>query len=104
MTRIDMTDLERKKLSELGKTKTTTLWQPWSTVPENEYVLISFYWKKGKPWYEEGEKWDIGIGLTDDRNGRYVDLIHLDLEDFDAVWMPLPAPYRGGGINELATD
>ena len=69
-------------------------WQPWSTVPENTDVLIAFYWKEGKEWYEEGATWDTGIGHTDDRNGRYVDIIHLDLEDFDAVWLPLPAPYK----------
>ena len=97
MPRIELSELERQKLARAGAESIKPAgWQPWSTVPENEYVLISFYWKKGKEWYDESEEWDIGIGLTDDRNGRYVDVIHLDLEDFDAVWMPLPAPYKGG--------
>ena len=69
-------------------------WRSWSTVPENTNVLIAFYWKKDKEWYEEGATWDIGIGCTDNRNGRYVDIIHLDLEDFNAVWLPLPALYK----------
>lgn len=70
--------------------------RPWSTVPEDTWALVSFYWKKEKVWYEEGQEWDIGIGRTDDRTSRYVNVLHLDLEDHDAVWQPLPKPYRGG--------
>ena len=97
MPRIELTDLERQKLAKAGADSILCAngWRPWSTVPENTWVLVSFYWKKGKEWYEEGKEWDIGIGRTDDRTGRYVDVLHLDLEDFDAVWMPLPAPYKG---------
>jgi hypothetical protein len=90
MTRIDMTDLERKKLSELGKTKTPNLWQPIETAPKDKLVLIAYYWKKDHYFYEENKEWSITIGLYNDE--RYIDVAHLDLQEMDAVWQPLPEP------------
>ena len=65
-------------------------WQPIETAPIGQYVLIAFYWKKYKEFYEDGQPWDIGCGTY--TGGRYVDQLHLDLNDMDAVWMPLPKP------------
>jgi hypothetical protein len=98
MPRIELTEVERLALAKAGADSILCAngWRPWSTVPENTLVLVSFYWKKGKEWYEEGKEWDIGIGRTNDRTSRYVNVLHLDLEDHDAVWQPLPKPYRGG--------
>ena len=68
-------------------------WLPIETAPIGQYVLIAFYWKKYKEFYEDGQPWDIGCGTY--TGGRYVDQLHLDLNDMDAVWMPLPQPPEG---------
>ena len=72
------------------------MWQPIETAPIDQYVLIAFYWKKGKTFYEPGATWDIGCGTY--TGGKYVEQLYLDLEDFDAVWMPLPEPPKGEGL------
>ena len=92
---IEMTELERKKLADAGRQSISCThgWQPIETAPIGQYVLIAFYWKKYKEFYEEGQPWDIGCGTY--TGGRYVDQLHLDLNDMDAVWMPLPKPPEG---------
>ena len=35
MHRIELTEIERKKISELGKIKTPSLWQPIETAPKD---------------------------------------------------------------------
>jgi hypothetical protein len=94
MPRIELTEVERLALSKAGAQSISCNngWRPWSTVPENTWVLVSFYWKKGKEWYEEGKEWDVGIGRTHDRTELLVDVLHLDLREMDAVWQPLPQP------------
>ena len=64
-------------------------------------MLIAFYWKKNSHWYDPSENWDIGCGTY--HGGRYVDQIHIDLEDMDAMWMPLPQPPKKEDGNVFPT-
>lgn len=95
MTRIELTELERKKMADAGRQSIpcTNGWRPIETAPKGKCVLIAFYWKKGHELYEPNQTWDIGFGTYN--GGRYIDKIHVDLDDFDAVWMPLPKPPTG---------
>jgi len=68
-------------------------WQPIETAPKDKLVLISYYWKEGQYFYEENEEWSITLGIYN--GGRYLDVAHLNLQEMDAVWQPLPEPMKG---------
>ena len=69
-------------------------WQPIETAPKGHYVLIAFDWKKDQYHYEPNQEWCIGCGTYTGR--RYIDQLHLDLDEMDAMWMPLPPPPKKG--------
>jgi len=96
MPRIELTEVERLALAKAGAQSIpcNNGWRPWSTVPENTWVLVSFYWKNSKR-HKKGIKWDISIGRTKDRNGTLIEIDNVaeeDFEDFVFVWQPLPQP------------
>lgn len=94
MTKIELTELERAKMAEAGRQSIacTNGWRPIETAPKNQWVLISFYWKKNQEFYDPQEEWNIDIGSYD--GGRYIDGCYVDLEEMDAMWQPLPKPPR----------
>ena len=71
-----------------------TDWQPIETAPIGQYVLVAFNWKKGSTWYDPSEDWNIQCGTY--VGGQYVENIYLDLNEMDAMWMPLPPPPANG--------
>jgi len=69
------------------------MWHPIETAPKDKLVLIAYNWKKDQYFYEENQEWSITIGIYNDE--RYIDVAHLDLQEMDAVWQPLPEPPNG---------
>jgi len=102
MKRIEITDLERKKLAEAGAASIKTGgWQPIETAPKDGTIIIGYQLDGDRvgislvSWYKKGWVQSIGAEIKD---GKRVHDTNWRLIAFEVThWQPLPnTPVLGG--------
>ena len=92
MQRVELTDLERKKLSEAGRQSMNTIgWLPIETAPKDIPLIIVMY-MRGNTLFVYSAYWDNDMWMA-----LYTTDVSFGLTDIFAPthWMPLPKPPEG---------